>query len=60
MKDTNMADLLANGTRQQLMDYCVWNDANGIWTDEQCEFEGYEPATIEDLRAMIRYWIDEA
>lgn len=59
MKDTNMADLLANGTRQQLIDYCVWNDPNGVWTDEQAALEGYEPATVADLRAVIQNWIDE-
>ena len=59
MHDTNMADLLANGTRQQLMDYCVWNDRHGIWTDEQCELEGYDPPTIENLRASIQAWVDE-
>jgi hypothetical protein len=59
MHNTNMADLLAHGDRDDLIQYCAWNDANGIWTDEQCRREGYEPATVEDLRAIIQAWVDE-
>jgi hypothetical protein len=60
MKDTNMADLLTNGSRDDLIQYCAWNDSNGIWTDEQCKLEGYAPATVEELREIIQRWIDEA
>lgn len=59
MKNTNLEELLETGTRQQLIDYCVWNDRHGIWTNEQCELEGYDPPTIENLRATIRYWMSE-
>jgi hypothetical protein len=59
MKDTDMTDLLENGSRAELLAYCAWNDPNGVWTDEQCASEGYEPATVEDLRAIIQAWVDE-
>ena len=59
MHTINMADLLANGTRDDLLAYCAWNDPNGVWTDEQAALEGYEPATVADLRAIIQAWVDE-
>ena len=54
---TNIPELLANGTRDDLLAYCQWNDRHGVWTDDDCAAEGIEPATIEELRDIIREWM---
>jgi hypothetical protein len=53
---TNVPELLANGTREDLLAYCQWNDRHGVWTDGDCALEGIEPATIDELRAIITEW----
>ena len=59
MKDTNMADLLANGSLEDLINYCEWNDRNGCYSDVACDVEGLERPTIEELRSIIQNWVDE-
>jgi len=53
---TNVQQLLATGSREDLIAYCKWNDPNGVWSDDDCAAEGIEPATLDDLRAIITEW----
>lgn len=53
---TNVPELLANGSREDLLAYCAWNDRNGVWSDDDCAAEDMEPATIDELRAIIEEW----
>ena len=58
---TNIPQLRATGTREELIAYCQWNDRNGVWSDDECAAEGIEPATIDELRAIIQAWtIDDS
>ena len=57
---TNVPELLATGTRDDLLAYCQWNDRNGVWSDDDCALEGIEPATVEELRSIIRAWLLDA
>jgi hypothetical protein len=53
---TNIPQLLATGTREDLIAYCQWNDRNGLWSDDDRASEDYEPATLEYLRSVIAAW----
>lgn len=53
---TNVQQLLATGTRADLLAYCQWNDRHGVWSDDDCAAEGIEPATVDELRAIITEW----
>ena len=57
---TNVQQLLATGTRDELLAYCQWNDRNGIWADGDRAAEDYPPATINELRECIAAWEREA
>lgn len=57
---TNVPELLATGSREDLLAYCQWNDRNGVWSDTDCAAEGIEPATVEELRSIIRAWLLDA
>ena len=47
--------LLANGSREEIIEWLVWNDGNGIYTDRDSEAEDYPLLTLETARAsMIR------
>lgn len=48
------ADILNNGTREQVIAWLQWNDANGVYTDEASEAEGLEPLTLDDARNYMR------
>lgn len=45
--------LLERGTREQLIEWLVWNDGNGVYTDEDSIAEGYTPLTLETARATM-------
>ena len=32
-------------SREQLIGWLIWADGNGLWSDEDCLAEGYEPLT---------------
>jgi hypothetical protein len=32
----------------------VWNDGNGVYTDQDSEAEGYDPLTLEKAREIMR------
>jgi len=47
-------------TRDQLIDYCVWNDPNGCYTDSATLLEFGQVADTEALRAIVAQWLEEA
>lgn len=47
-------NILTNGTREQVLEWLQWNDANGVYTDEASEAEGLEPLTLDDARNYMR------
>jgi hypothetical protein len=46
--------LLERGTREQLIEWLVWNDGNGVYTDEDSIAEGYGQLTLEAARATMK------
>ena len=32
--------IMCHGTREEMIDWCAWNDRNGVFRDEDCEAEG--------------------
>lgn len=46
-------------TRSQLIDFCVWNDRNGCFTDEEAREELGKPLTDADLRHIVRHWMND-
>lgn len=48
------ADILNNGTREQVIAWLQWNDSNGVYTDEASEAEGLAPLTLKDARNYMR------
>lgn len=40
-------------TREQLIAFLAWNDRNGVYTDEDCEAEGYDLLTLESARLLV-------
>ena len=52
-------DILDNGTRYDIIDWLVWNDADGCYTDADCESEGIDPLTLDDARTIMRNAIND-
>lgn len=52
--------LLESGSREEIIRWLVWNDANGVWTDEDSEAEGWSPITLEAARAAMRRALAES
>ena len=52
--EARQADILTNGTREQVIEWLAWNDANGVYTDEDSEAEGLDPLTLEQARQYMR------
>ena len=48
-----LAEVLKNSSRQDLIDFMVWNDRNGCFTDQECEEEGLPILTFEDASNLI-------
>ena len=46
--------LLEHGTREEIIEWLVWNDGNGVYTDEDSEAERYPPLTQERARSIMR------
>jgi len=51
--------ILDNGTRYDIIDWLVWNDADGCYTDADCESEGIDPLTLDDARTIMRNAIND-
>lgn len=45
--------LLAHASREQIIEWLVWNDRNGIYTDQDSVLEGYPHLTLEIARAAM-------
>ena len=45
--------ILQNGSREQIIEWLVWNDANGVYTDEDSNAEGWLPMTLESARETM-------
>lgn len=45
--------------RLELIRVCRWNDASGVWTDEECRDEGMDPSTVDGLGRTIIVWLWE-
>lgn len=45
--------LVDEGTREDIIEWLVWNDANGVFTDEDSIAEGYEPLTLDQARELM-------
>ena len=48
-----MRRLLANGTREQIIDWLCWNDRNGCYSDSDAELEGLGHLTLETARGYL-------
>jgi len=46
-------------TREELRSFCIWNDPNGCYSDEECLNEFGEVLSTEDMRAIIRNWKED-
>jgi len=46
--------LLKVGSREQLICWLVWNDPNGIYTDDDSLAEGYSPLSLEQARETMQ------
>lgn len=46
--------LLDSGTREEIIGWLVWNDGNGVYTDDDCDSEEMEPLTLELARQQMR------
>lgn len=45
--------LLTEGSREEIIEWLVWNDGNDVYTDEDSAAEGYEPLTLESARKTM-------
>ncbi len=46
--------LLAHGNRDEIIEWLLWNDGNGIYTDEDSVAEGYLSLTLATARDSLR------
>jgi len=44
---------LQDGGRRELIAWLMWNDANGVWTDEDSVAEGMRPITLQEARTSM-------
>lgn len=52
-------EYLEKYSRETLMDLCIKNDPNGVYSDEDSEAEGYDPLTKEDFIDIISRWMKD-
>lgn len=45
--------------REKLIGWLVWNDANGVWTDEDMIANDMDPMTVEDAVEQIMMFVEE-
>jgi len=46
--------------REALIAFLVWNDGNGIWTDDDLICEGLEPMTLDEAWEAIGSLLSDA
>ena len=47
-------------TRDELIAFLVWNDPNGVYTDEDSEAEGIPPLQVASARFLVTKAIQES
>lgn len=48
----SVADVMG-WSREECINWLVWCDSNGCFTDEDCRAEGWKPMTLADARHSI-------
>ena len=51
--------LLKQGTREQIIEWLIWNDSDGCFSDEDALAEGLAPLTYEEAREIFINQIEE-
>lgn len=46
--------ILDFGNRQEIISWLVWNDANGVYSDEDCKLQGWRPLFLSEAQALMR------
>lgn len=46
--------ILNHGIREDIIEWLVWNDRNGTYTDADCEVEDIDKLTLEEARKLMR------
>lgn len=46
--------LLGDGTREQIIEWLIWNDPNGCYSDANACAADYEPLTLDGARNTLR------
>jgi hypothetical protein len=50
-------------TREEIrlaaIDVLAANDRNGVYTDADCELEGFDPTTLEEVREIVSRYADD-
>jgi hypothetical protein len=49
--------ILEHGNREDVIEWLVWNDRNGIYSDEACEMEGVDKLTLESAKELMKSFI---
>jgi hypothetical protein len=49
--------ILEHGHREDVIEWLVWNDRNGIYSDEACEMEGVDKLTLESAKELMKSFI---
>ena len=52
-------DILESGSREDIINWLVWNDSNGCYTDEDNELESFDPLTLEQAREIMAGQINQ-
>ena len=50
---TLLEAVIANSSRQELIELLIWNDPNGCYSDEDCGNEGLSVLSLEDIKALM-------
>jgi hypothetical protein len=45
--------------RDRLIGWLMWNDRNGVFSDEDAEREGMDPITVEDAVELVMQHVEE-
>ena len=48
-----IANQVYSRTREQLIDWLLWNDPHGVYTDSDCQNEDYPILTLESARLLV-------
>ncbi len=46
--------ILRFGQLEEIIDWLIWNDPNGVYSDADSEAEGWAKLTIEEARAIMK------